>query len=373
MPALLYVVTEDWYFLSHRLPMARAARAAGYDVHVACAVADGRAAIEAEGFTLHALPWRRRALSPLAIMRDIAMLHALYRRLAPDLIHHVALKPAIAGSLAALGLLKPRIINSVAGLGFVFTSATPKARLMRGPFGLILRLLLNRRTSTTIVQNPDDMAALEALGIAPERLVLVPGSGVDADRLTPLPEPDGPVRAAYVGRMLEDKGLRALIEAHRLLRGRGVEIGLDLAGAPDPDNPTSIPEAELRSWASEPGVRWLGHVRDIRQVWADAHIAVLPSRREGLPKSLLEAAACGRPIVATDVPGCREVARAGVNALLVPMDDAEKLAEALKTLAYNKEMRTRFGAAGRELVETIFASDRIGAATVAVYERLLRM
>jgi glycosyltransferase involved in cell wall biosynthesis len=261
-------------------------------------------------------------------------------------------------------------VNAVAGLGYAFTSRTPQARLTRAALAGFIRLLFARRRSVVLVQNPDDRAALQALGVAPERIALIPGSGVDVDRLAPLPEPEGPITVAFVGRLLEDKGLTALMAAHALLAQAGHPIRLLLAGDVDPANPASIAPDKLTEWRARPGIEFLGHVDDVRTVWAAAHIAVLPSRREGLPLSLLEAAACGRPIVATDVPGCREIARPRLNALLVPRDDPAALADAIARLAADPELRSRFGAAGRRLAEEEFSSRRIGVEVVRLYQSL---
>ena len=369
-PRLLYLVSEDWYFLSHRLPMARAARAAGFDVHVATRVAHGGAAIEAEGFTLHPLHWRRGSTNPIDFVKAIAEVRRAYRQVAPDLVHQVAFWPSVVGALAATGLGMRRL-SALAGMGFAFTSNTPKARMLRLLLRPFLRHLLSGRRAAVLVQNPDDYQAMAALGIAPERIALIPGSGVDTERLRALPEPEGPITMAYVGRLLDDKGLRALIAAQALLTARGQDIRLLIAGETDLANPASIPAAEIEEWRQKPGVELLGHVADIASVWARAHIAVLPSRREGLPLSLLEAAACGRAIVATDVPGCREIARAGLNALLVPVDDAEALADAVQRLAQDAALRAKFAAAGRALVEREFASSRVGAETVKLYRAML--
>ena len=369
-PLVLFLVSEDWYFLSHRLPMARAARDAGFEVHVATRVSGGGERIASEGFTLHPLDWRRGSLNPLDLFGIVRQVRRLYRRLAPDLVHHVALQPSIVGSLAASGMAFPRL-NAMAGLGFGFTSATLKGRVLRPVLGALLRVLLTRQGAFVLVQNPDDAAAVASLGVAPERIFTIPGSGVDTDRLQPLPEPAGPVTAAFVGRLLDDKGVRPLIEAQARLTDRGEDIRLLIAGDRDPANPASIDPREIAGWESRPGVTLLGHVDDIAGIWSRAHIAVLPSRREGLPLSLLEAAACGRAIVATDVPGCSEIARPGVNALLVPADDAAALAEAIATLAHDPRLRQRFAAAGRSMVEREFSSAEIGRQIVAVYDRLL--
>jgi glycosyltransferase involved in cell wall biosynthesis len=294
----------------------------------------------------------------------------LYRRLQPQLVHHVALQPVIVGSLAALGLPIARL-NAIAGFGFSYTSNSPRAVLARTVMTPLMRFLLARPRSAVLVQNGDDRRAVEALGVAADNIFLVPGSGVDADVLTPLPEPQGPVCAAFVGRLLEDKGVRTLVAAHDLLARRGSPVRLLLAGTTDPANPASVTAADVEDWKHRPGLIALGHVVDIASVWAQAHIAVLPSRREGLPKSLLEAAACGRPIVATDVPGCREIAIDGVNALLVPPDDPPALADAIDRLAHDAALRRTFGRASRQLVERQFASEHIGRQIVLVYDRLI--
>lgn len=370
MPRLLYLVTEDWYFLSHRLPMARAARAAGFEVHVATRVVDGGKAIEAEGFHLHPLTWRRGTTNPLAFAKAIGEVRRTYRSIKPDLVHLVALWPAIVGSLAALGLPMKRL-SALTGLGFAFTSSAPKAVFVRTLLRPLLRSLLGGRSATVLVQNPDDFAVMAGSGIAPTHLVIIPGSGVDTGHLVPLPEPDGPVTMAYAGRLLDDKGLRTLVSAQAMLTARGENVRLLVAGEADPANPASIPQQEIEAWRHQPGVEVLGHVDDIRALWAHAHIAVLASRREGLPKSLLEAAACGRPMVATDVPGCRQIARADVNALLVPPDDAGALADAVARLARDAGLRARFGAASRALAEDEFATEKIAPAVVALYRKML--
>ena len=369
-PVLVYLVTEDWYFLSHRLPMACAALRAGYDVHVATNVVDGGSAIESYGFKLHPLNWRRGSARPHDLIRILGEIRALYKRLRPDLVHHVGVQPAIIGALASIGLAVVKL-HAMAGLGFAFTSKTLRARVTGFAMRLLMRGLLNRPRNAVLVQNPDDRAAVTALGISPERIFLIPGSGVDTEALTPMPEPAGVMTVGYVGRLLADKGVRSLVEAHGILAARGRDIRFVLAGEPDPANPASIPQAEIDSWRQTVGLDVLGHIKDIREIWAMSHIAVLPSRREGLPKSLLEAAACGRPIVATDVPGCREIARADVNALLVPADDAAALAEAIDRLATDAALRRRFGAAGRAMVEAEFSEHRIGEAIVTLYGKLL--
>jgi len=369
-PRLLYVVTEDWYFLSHRLPMARAAKAAGYDVHVATRIKEGRMVIEKEGFTTHALSWSRGSLSAFGSLAAVLELRRLFRKLDPDILHNVSLKPVLLGTAASLGLSDTATVNSVTGLGTLFIGEAKLSEITRRAVRFALRHLLRRPRSKTVVQNPDDRAFVIALGAPEETVVLIPGSGVDTELLTPLPEPSPPVTAAYIGRMLADKGVHILIQALALLGKRGVPLQLLLAGDCDKENPGSLVPEQLREFANLYGINWLGQVADIRDVWRRAHFAVLASRREGLPKSLLEAAACGRAMVATDAPGCREIAIEGKTALTVSVDDVTALADAMEKLAGDAALREKFGKAARALVEAKFSAESIGQQTVALYKSL---
>ena len=369
-PVLVYLVTQDWYFMAHRVPMALAAQRAGYDVHVITHIDKHRAAIQALGFRVHAVDWRRGSIDPFAFLNSIRAVRRHYRAIAPDLIHHVALQPTIVGSLAASNLTTVRL-NALTGLGFVFTSATLKARLLRPVFRLLLRHVLGNSRAAVLVENPDDRTAVKALGVADNRIFTIAGSGVETDKLTPLPEPPEPITMAFAGRLLKDKGVRTLVEAHEILARRSQPVRLLIAGEPDRANPASIPSEEIAEWSRRPGITLLGHVADIRDVWKAAHIAVLVSHREGLPMSLLEAAACGRPIIASDVPGCRQVARAGVNALLVPPADAGALADAITQLSRDKGLRRKFGEAGRLMVESEYSAERVGTDIVTLYDQLL--
>jgi len=369
---ILYLVSEDWFFVSHRLPMARAAKTAGYDVHVAARVGDCADKITGEGFSMHPIQWRRGSMNPFRLLAAVAETRRLYRHVAPDLVHHVALLPIVVGSLAALGL-PVRVLNAFTGLGFTFASKTARARLLRLLAGVFLGWLLKRPSCTVLVQNLDDRAVIAGFGVPQDRIAMIAGSGVDVDAFTPLPEPADPVcTVAFISRLLDGKGVRTLVRAHEILTGRGVPIRLLLAGAPDALNPTSIPNDLLDEWRKTSNLVLLGHVDDVRSVWRQAHIAVLPSRGgEGIPMSLLEAAACGRPLVATDVPGCREVARQGVTGLLVRPDDPAALADAIETLVNDPGMRLRFGRGGRQLVSDEFSSARIRREIVALYARML--
>jgi glycosyltransferase involved in cell wall biosynthesis len=369
-PVLLFLVTEDWTFWLHRLSTARAARDAGWDVVVATRVAAHGDRIRREGFRLIPIGMRRRSLAPWRELATVLELIRLYRRERPDLVHHVAMKPVIYGSLAAGLAGVPAVVNALTGMGYVFTSGALKARLLRPLIRLAFHWLLDRSNSRLIVQNSDDAATLAGTMVAKERIALIRGSGVDLEEFTPSDEPEGTPIAVMVSRMLWDKGVRELVEAARLLQQRAVRLRLALVGWSDPENPTAISERRLQAWDTEGAIAWWGERSDIAEIWANSHIAVLPSYREGLPKSLLEAAACGRPMVATDVPGCREIVQDGVTGLSVPPRDAESLASALERLAGDAALRRRMGAAARDLVERELSDEVIVAQTLALYRSL---
>jgi len=366
---LLYVANEDYAFLMHRLPMARAARDAGFEVHVATNVNKGARAIEAERFALHPIPFRRGGLSPSSAFPTIRAIRRVEAAVKPDVVYHAGLQSSVLGSLAALGSHTP-VVNAITGLGYIFTSTTWRSRLLKQGMAWLLPRLMNRSSSCVLVQNPDDRTALLALGIAPRRITLIPGSGVDTERFQPLPEPDWPITFGFAGRLLTDKGIRALVAAHRLLRRDGHDFNLLIAGNPDPANPASVSAAEIERWRRQPGITLLGHIDDIGALWRRCHIAVLPSHREGLPVSLLEAAACGRPLVSTDAPGCREIALHEQTGLLVPIEDPAALAQAMLRLAQSPELRERFGRAARQLVEDKLSARIIGRSVVALYNQL---
>jgi glycosyltransferase involved in cell wall biosynthesis len=373
-PKLIFLVTEDWYFWSHRLPMARAARDAGFDVGVATRVDLHGDRILAEGFSLHRLNWSRGSLSVLQFARAVGEVASIYRREKPDIVHHVALKPVIIGSLAARLQRVQHVVNALAGLGHLFAADEFKSRLLRLLLGPLLKFALKRRGTVVLLQNNDDRALLTRLGYCNSNALVIRGSGIDLDHFQPLPTEDRPiVTAAFVGRIIEIKGVRVLMSAHQRLREKGVRLKLLLAGAPDVENIGAISSDEVAGWAKEPDVEWLGHVDDVRHVWSRADIAVLPSiGGEGLPKSLLEAAACGRPIIATDVSGSREIAIAGRNAILVPPNDAEALSDALERLAASRELRELFGRESRRLVESDMAQDRVARDVVKLYHSLTK-
>ena len=368
---LLFLVTEDWYFCSHRLPPARAAQAAGYDIIVATRVGSRGVDISAEGFKLVPIDMQRRSRNPFRELAAIAQIVKIYWRERPDVVHHVALKPVLYGSLAAFIVRGPAVVNALAGMGFLFSSSSRLASVLRAVVSRLFRLLLNAGRNLLILQNPDDEAMLVNSGlVAAKRVRLIRGSGVDIQRFAPAPEaPTTPV-VMLPSRMLWDKGVGEFVEAARLLRARGSAARFVLVGNGDPDNPASISDGQLAVWHDSGVVESWGHCGDMPATLAQAHIVCLPSYREGLPKVLLEAAACGKPLIATDAPGCREIVRHGENGFLVPLRDAAGLADAIDRLLGDADIRRAMGQRGRRMVEVEFSEAKVAQQTLAVYREL---
>lgn len=367
---LLFFVSEDWYFLSHRLALALGAQDAGFEVVLVTQVNDPSNAITSHGIRLVPFAMSRRSLNPLGMIATVVRLASIYRRERPDIVHHVALKPVIIGTLASRLAGVKNVVNAIAGLGWLYTAQSRTAIAIGIPARWLLRWLLAR--GITIVQNPDDHAWLTNLGIREPRIRMIRGSGVDPEVFSPGSQADDELRVVLVSRMIWDKGIKEFVDAARQIRGSGMSARFILIGAPDPQNRASISEEQLIDWAAEGVVEWWGERDDVPAVLGRASIACLPSAYgEGVPKSLLEAASCGLPIVATDWPGCREVVHHGENGLLVPPRDSDALASALMELLADPERRTVMGKRSRKLALAEFTVDRVVEETLSVYREVL--
>lgn len=365
---LLYLFNDAPFFLSHRLPVARAAAATGYDVHVATPPSPAAAGLARYGLTHHPIALTRRGVNPAGQLASLAAIVRLYHRLRPDLIEHATIKPVLYGGLAARVLRRPAVVSWMTGLGFVFISQGARAALVRRAVAAGYRAALRRPGSWVIFENPDDRDLFATRGLTdPGRTRLIRGAGVDMSLFHPTPEEPGVPVVVLAARMLRDKGVVEFVEAARTLRSSGARAKFVLAGAADPDNPAGLPEAQLRTWHDEGSIEWWGQRDDMADVLRRAHIVCLPSYREGLPKVLVEAAASGRAIVATDAPGCREVVRHEWNGLLVPVRNALALAQAIGRLLADPAERERMGARGRERVEEQFSERYVIQQTLAVY------
>jgi glycosyltransferase involved in cell wall biosynthesis len=367
---LVFLLTEDWFFASHFLKRGLAAKEAGWRVILIARESNATPEIRAAGIEVIPVPFIRRRLNPFAELMFAFQLAALYRRLKPDLVHHIALKPIVIGGIAGRLAGVPATVNAPVGLGFVFSSEKPLAKFLRPIVSTLLRMTLTPNNARVIFENPDDLDVLSAARmVRREAAILVRGAGVDIEEFHPAPEPPGRIRVIMIARMIRDKGIADFVEAATILQGQAEFV---LVGAPDEGNPNTITETELKTWQRQGKITWLGPRRDIAALLATAHIACQPSTyREGLPKSALEAMAAGKPLVATDIPGCREAVIHNVTGLLVPPRDPPALAAALKTLIDDPALRARFGAAARQRAVENFSDAIICAKTISVYESLM--
>lgn len=370
IPKIIFFVTEDWVFCSHRLPLAVAAKTAGFDVAVITREVNHGELIRQSGIRVIPFDMSRRSMNPFKELVTILRLCLIYWHERPDIVHQVAVKPVLYGSVAAQITGIPHVINALTGLGWLFTSASKRARLLQAIVRLAFHFLLTR--GKVIVQNDDDAVELQDMGIAKQHINLIRGSGVNTADYAAHPESDADIPIVVLpARMLWDKGVGEFVEAATQLKKRGVNARFVLVGDPDAQNPASVPTQQLITWHKEGMVEWWGKREDMPWILIQSHIVCLPSYREGLPKSLLEAASCGRPIVTTDVPGCREIVHDGDNGLLVEARNAAALADALAKLLANPELRQQMGQRGRERVLNEFSQEIIVAQVLTLYREVL--
>lgn len=369
---LMFLVTEDWYFVSHRFELAVAARQAGYDVVVATRVDRHGERITGAGFTLCPVAFNRSGLNPLEEFRTLKQLVRLYRREAPDIVHHVALKPVIYGSLVARIVGTRGVVNALGGLGYVFSSVGLRAKMLRWITKPALKFALGGKNTRLIVQNSGDRERLVTGGLANAGSIsLIRGAGVDPNAYRQVTGASETPLIILPARLLRDKGVGEFVEAARRLRERGVKARFALVGKPDLANPASVSQSEIDAWVGEGVVEFWGWQDDMPSVFSQAQIVCLPSYHEGFPKSLLEAAASGCAIVATDIPGCREIVQHGVTGWLVPTRDVSALVNALRQAIEQPSLREQYGASARALITAEFSLSRVVEETIAIYGELM--
>jgi len=371
-PRILFVDNDVNSFHAYRIELALGARDSGFEVHVAAPPGKAAEILRAEGLEYHPIPMTRSGLAPWKEFSTISVLFRLYRRVRPDLVHHLRLKPVLYGGLAAYGARVPAVVGLLTGLGYVFIAESRRALVMRKLVVLSCKVAFRHGNQRIVFQNPDDQGVFIQNKILPAaQTVLIKGSGVDVHTYVPTPEPEGVPVVVLASRMLRDKGVVEFVEAARELRDAGVSARFVLVGDTDPGNPTAVSAEQLRAWSDEGVIEWWGHQNDMRKVLSQSNIVCLPSLREGVPKVLIEAAACGRAIVTTDAPGCREIVREGENGLLVPIRDSKALADALRLLIESAPLRALMAAKGREIAVAEFSVERVVNETLGVYRELL--
>jgi glycosyltransferase involved in cell wall biosynthesis len=370
---LLFIVNSPEFFMSHRLPLALAAREAGFKVHVATGPGGACQQIEDRGLTHHLIPLSRSGHNPFAELRSLQAMFSLMRAIKPNLVHLVTIKPVLYGGLMARIARIPAVAVAISGLGSVFVSHKRRSFWLREAIKRIYRLALGHPNIKVIFQNPEDRFVLvDAGAVHNDETELIKGSGVALPEYPVLPEPEGVPVIVFAARLLKDKGVVEFVEAARILLTRNVQAKFWLVGSPDPDNPTSVSEEQMAEWRLQGIVELMGFRTDIANLFASSNVVVLPSYYgEGLPKVLIEAAACGRTVVTTDHPGCRDAIEPGKTGLLVPVRDATALADAIQSLIEDPISRKKMGAAGRALAEREFAIEKVVEAHLRIYRELL--
>jgi glycosyltransferase involved in cell wall biosynthesis len=372
---VLFVANRAEFFLSHRMPVAWALQERGAEVHVATPRDPYVPDLKEHGVTWHPLQLEGKSLNPVQELQTLAHLYRLYHDLQPALVYHVAFKTVLYGGIAARLAGVPGAVNAFTGLGHLFSTESVKIRLVRWAVLQLCRVALGHPRSRTIFQNPDNVETFVGSGVLDRNNArLIKGSGVDLDAFPPSPQPADPPVVILASRLVWKKGVGEFVEAARQLRRSEAEARFVLVGKSDPLNPHAVPEEQLAAWDDEGVVEWWGFQEDMPTVFENAHVVCLPSYyREGVPKVLIEAAACERPLVTTDMPGCREIVRDGENGLLVAPRDAEALADALQRLLARPERRAEMGKRGRRLVKEEFSLQKVVRDTMAVCEELLEM
>ena len=372
-PTLLFVVNVDWFFLSHRLPIALAAQRQGYQVHIATAITDRLSELKGYGLVVHPLGLSRSGAGVGNACRTMLEIWKVFRTVRPDVVHLVTIKPVLLGGLVARLAGVRAVVAAVSGLGFVFVASGARAAARRWLVARLYRVALGHPNLKVIFQNPDDLASLSELANLPDGVAaMIRGSGVDLAQYGHIPMPPGVPVVLLAARMLADKGVREFVGAARLLKQQGVSGRFCLVGDVDPANPSCLTVAELTQWANEGVVELWGQRSDMPEVLSAARLVVLPSYREGLPKVLLEAAACGRPVITTDAPGCRDAIDPGVTGLLVPVRDSKSLANTIELLLGDAERCLAMGIAGRALAERSFDIEQVVTAHLRIYQELIR-
>lgn len=374
-PRIILFANTDWYLYNFRRSLALAAQSAWYDVLLLSPPGEYGPRFVDMGLRWQPLEMDRRSLNPLREIAVLWRLVRLFRREQPALVHGFTVKCVVYGALAARIARVPARVNAIAGMGYVFSSHDMKARLLRPLVKGVMKLALGGRNACLILQNPDDAALLEGAGLTDAAHVrLIRGSGVDCVRFVPgarRADSPRPVKVLLAARLLWDKGITEYVAAARALRGQGKPAAFLLAGMPDPGNPAAVPEADVRAWVQEGVLEWLGHVDDMAALFVTVDVVVLPSYCEGLPKSLIEAAACALPLVTCDAPGCREVVTDGIDGLLVPPRDADALTAAIARLVDDPALRARLGNAARAKALAEFDEKIVIEKTLAVYRELV--
>jgi len=364
---ILFIVNVDWFFVSHRLPLALEALAKGYEVSIACAVTDKQEYLEEIGIRVYPLSISRSKKGLFGELQDFISIYKTLRQVAPDIVHFVTIKPVLYGGISTrfLPVIKKKVF-SISGLGFVFIKEGSRAALIKKVVKFLYFIALHGEKSHVIVQNPDDKAVIQSICKVP--ITLIRGSGVDLEEYNCSDNSNENVTIVMACRLLRDKGVFEYVKAAEIVSKKNSNANFELYGDIDQDNPASLTEKDIKKIEADSIVKVYGFSKNISTVFERADIVVLPSYREGLPKVLIEAAACGRAVVTTDVPGCRDAIEVHKTGLLCKVKDAQDLAKKIKHLIINKELRKKMGKAGKELAQKEFDIKKVVDKHFEIYE-----
>jgi glycosyltransferase involved in cell wall biosynthesis len=373
---IIFVVNVDWFLISHRMPVALAAKNQGFEVHVATSVTTGLKELTHSGFTVHQLNVHRSSANPFMLIIYLWRLIHLFFLLKPDVAHLITMKPVIFGGIAARLCQVPSVVVAIAGLGHTFVGISLFSTLRRKLIGWLLRFAFRQKNLKVIFQNESDKKAIERIvPLADTQTTLIPGSGVDLTQFSAGSPPFGLPVVMFAARLLKDKGVVEFVEAARFLKSQCLHLQTRarfvLVGEPDFGNPASVTNSEITNWVTEGTIEYWGFRPDMSNVISTATIVTLPSYYgEGLPKVLIEAAACGRAVVTTDHPGCRDAIEPGVSGLLVPVRDPLALGRAIGDLLVDPAKCSEMGRAGRLLAERKFDVNRVVSDHLDIYSEL---
>ena len=367
---ILFFVSEDWYFISHRLKLALFLLEKNYDVQLCCKDTGSIDYIKQSGIKWHQIEVNRKSLSILHFFKEVIIFSQTFRKFDPDIIHMISMRQIVVGLFAVIFNKKKKICLTFTGMGFLFTEKTIKSYSIRIIIKYLLFFTSKFLNVKAIVQNIDDKELLEKkFYLKKNKITVIKGSGIDLKHFKVKPEPvNKNITLTYVGRLLKDKGIDQMIEAFILAKKEFKNLSLIIAGPLDQNNPSSLSEEEVSEIIKIKDIHYLGNVKDVRMLWNKSNIAILLSKREGLPLSLMEAAAVGRSIISTDVPGCREIATNGVNSITVPFGNINKTKDAILKLAKNKTLRSKYSRNGRKLLKKEMRQEIIFSEYLKEYE-----
>ena len=369
---LLFLVNSSSYFLSHRLGIAIEAKKQGYEVHIASPEDGCEDTFKIKGLMHHKLPISRTSINIFSEIKAFLNIYFLIKKINPDLLHLITIKPVIYGGIISRLIQIKGVVSAVPGLGYVYISKGIRAAILRFFINYFYKVSFSKKSLKIIFQNKDDMNKLRlAVGFDPIKSVIIKGSGVDLDEFKSTPLPEGRPVISMISRLQEDKGVKEFARAAQMIKERKIEADFWLIGDTDSSYPSPILIEDLQEWENKGFLSVLGYRKDINILIGNSNIIVLPSYREGLPKVLLEAAACGRPVITTDVPGCRAAIEEGKTGLLVPPRDSLSLADKIEYLLRNKELLKKMGNAGRKLAEENFSLDKVVSAHLKIYSSLI--